>query len=81
MCIPQLVLMDLFTSKEMMMKVHNEYLWLVLIVIVIIAGPLLSIWALNTLFPALAIPYTLETWAAMALVGGVFQSLKIGKKD
>ena len=56
------------------MKVHNEYLWLVLIVIVIIAGPLLSIWALNTLFPALAIPYTLETWAAMALVGGLFRS-------
>ena len=58
------------------MKVHNEYLWLVLIVIVIIVifGPLLSIWALNTLFPVLAIPYTLETWAAMALVGGLFRS-------
>jgi hypothetical protein len=50
-------------------------------VIVIVAGPLLSIWALNTLFPMLAIPYTLETWAAMALVGGVFQGLRIGKKD
>jgi len=34
----------------------------------------LSIWALNTLFPVLAIPYTLETWAAMALVGGLFRS-------
>ena len=56
------------------MKIHNEYLWLVLVVIVIIAGPLLSIWALNTLFPVLAIPYTLETWAAMLLVGGMFRS-------
>ena len=55
------------------MKVHNEYLWLLLIVIVIIVGPLLSIWALNTLFPMLAIPYTLETWAAMLLVGGMFR--------
>ena len=56
------------------MKVHNEYLWLALLVIVIVVGPLLSIWALNTLFPMLAIPYTLETWAAMLLVGGMFRS-------
>ena len=56
------------------MKIRNEYLWLVLVVIVLIAGPLLSIWALNTLFPVLAIPYTLETWAAMLLVGGMFRS-------
>jgi hypothetical protein len=65
----------------MMMKIRNEYFWLALLVIAIVAGPLLSIWALNTLFPVLAIPYTLETWAAMALVGGVFQGLRIGKKD
>jgi hypothetical protein len=49
-------------------------LWLVLVVIVLIVGPLASIWALNTLFPVLAIPYTLETWAAMLLVGGMFRS-------
>jgi hypothetical protein len=65
----------------MMMKVRNEYLWLVLVVIVIIVGPLLSIWSLNTLFPVLAIPYTFETWLAVMLVGGVFQGLRIGKKD
>ena len=53
---------------------RKEYIWLVLIVIIVIVGPLLSIWALNTLFPVLAIPYTLETWAAMALVGGLFRS-------
>ena len=63
------------------MMMRKEYIWLVLIVIIVIFGPLLSIWALNTLFPVLAIPYTLETWAAMALVGGVFQGLRIGKKD
>jgi hypothetical protein len=56
------------------MRIHNEYLWLVLIVIIIIVGPLLSIWSLNTLFPVLAIPYTLETWAATALIGGLFRS-------
>jgi len=68
----QLVLMALFTSKEIEMR--KEYIWLVLIVIIVIFGPLLSIWSLNTLFPVLAIPYTLETWAAMALVGGLFRS-------
>jgi len=60
---------------------RKEYIWLALLVTVIAVGPLLSIWALNTLFPVLTIPYTLETWAAMALVGGVFQGLRIGKKD
>ena len=69
----QSVLMDLFTYKEFEMKIRNEYLWLVLIVIVIIVGPLLSIWSLNTLFPVLAIPYTIETWAAILLVGGMFR--------
>lgn len=62
------------------MRIHNEYLWLVLIVIVIIAGPLLSIWALNTLFPALAIPYTIQTWAAICLVGGLFRG-SFSRKD
>ena len=56
------------------MKIHNEYLWLVLIVAIIIAGPLLSIWSLNTLFPVLAIPYTFETWLAVILLGGVVNS-------
>jgi hypothetical protein len=48
--------------------------WALIIVAIVIAGPLVSIWALNTLFPVLAIPYTLETWAAMLLVGGMFRS-------
>jgi len=72
--------MDLFTSKEFEMKIHNDYLWLLLIVIVIIVGPLLSIWALNTLFPALAIPYTIQTWAAVMLVGGMFRG-SFSRKD
>ena len=39
-----------------------------LIVIAIVIGPLLGIWALNTLFPVLTIPYTWETWLAFALL-------------
>ena len=54
------------------MHIHNEYFWLALLVAVIVVGPLLSIWALNTLFPVLAIPYTIQTWAAMLLFGGMF---------
>ena len=75
----QLALTKTFTFKEIDMY-KAELFWLALLVAVIAVGPLLSIWALNTLFPVLAIPYTLETWAAMALVGGVFQGLRIGKK-
>jgi hypothetical protein len=43
-------------------------LGITLFVIVIVIGPLLGIWSLNTLFPVLAIPYTWETWAAFALL-------------
>ena len=59
---------------------HKEYIYLVFIVAVVVAGPLLSIWALNTLFPVLAIPYTFETWCAAGLLGGALQSLRISNK-
>ena len=42
-----------------------------IVVILVVIGPFLTIWAVNTLFPVLAIPYTMETWAAMILLGGV----------
>lgn len=41
-----------------------------LICLVVAFGPILTIWSLNTLFPVLNIPYTLETWAAALLIGG-----------
>ena len=38
-------------------------------VLLVIVGPLLSIWAWNTLFGSLhAISYSLETWFAVALL-------------
>ena len=58
---------------------HKELIYLLLIVVIIIVGPLLSIWALNTLFPVLAIPYTFETWLAVMLVGGMFRGSFIRK--
>lgn len=41
------------------------------VILVAIFGPLLTIWALNALFPVLAIPYTWETWLAVILLKGL----------
>jgi hypothetical protein len=55
-------------------------LGLAIIIAVIAIGPLLTIWSLNALFPALAIPYSFETWAAVVILGGVFKSnVKVSK--
>jgi hypothetical protein len=50
------------------------FLIVLLVIVLLLVGPLLTIWSLNTLFPALAIPYSLETWAAVIILGGVFKS-------
>jgi hypothetical protein len=48
-------------------------LMLILVFLVVIVGPLLTIWSLNTLFPVLAIPYSIETWLATVIVAGIFR--------
>ena len=48
-------------------------LMLILIVFVVVVGPLLTIWSLNTLFPVLAIPYSVETWLATVVIAGIFR--------
>jgi len=40
----------------------------------VVGAPLALIWAVNTLFPAVAIPYTLETWLAAFIVPAAFRS-------
>jgi hypothetical protein len=50
-----------------------------LIVIAIAIGPLLGIWILNVLFPMLQISYTLETWAAMAILLGSASGIRYRK--
>lgn len=37
-------------------------------VLMIVFGPLAVIWALNALFPVLAIPFTFKTWFAVVLL-------------
>ena len=48
--------------------------FIALIVLIVVFGPLASIWSMNTLFPALAIPYTFETWAAIILLSAAIRS-------
>jgi len=47
---------------------------IIVIIALVILGPLITIWALNTLFPVLAIPYTLETWFAVVVVASLFKT-------
>ena len=49
----------------------NTKLLLILLfaIVMVIIGPIVTIWSANTLFPALAIPTTFETWCAVILLG------------
>ena len=44
---------------------------LIAILVLLVIFPIATIWSLNTLFPALAIPVTLDTWMASLILGGV----------
>ena len=57
--------------KELQMKI---VLTIVLVIALIILSPFATLWALNTLFPVLAIPYTFETWLAIVILGGLVSS-------
>ena len=50
----------------------NPSLVIAAAILVIVAAPLLVIASLNTLFPALSIPYTFGTWFATAFLVSVF---------
>ena len=41
---------------------------------VVIGAPLATIWALNTLFPVLNIPFTIETWLAAFIIPAAFKT-------
>jgi hypothetical protein len=51
----------------------NTVVLMILLLVVILLGPIATIWALNALFPVLAIPYTLETWFATVIIGGIIR--------
>ena len=52
----------------------NIFILLLLAVLIVLGAPLALIWALNTLFPVLAIPYTIETWAAAFIIPAAFKT-------
>ena len=49
-------------------------LGIAILVVAVAVGPILILWSLNTLFPALAIQYTWETWTAAFLLSAPFGS-------
>jgi hypothetical protein len=55
-------------------------LFIALIVAIIVFGPLITIWSLNTLFPVLAIPSNIATWFATLWIFGIISTNVIGKK-
>lgn len=57
------------------MKIGTSITAIVLLVtLVIVMGPLLMIWALNTLFPMLDIAYSFETWISIVILAGLFRT-------
>ena len=57
-------------------------LGLVIVIALIVAGPLITIWAANTLFPVLAIEYTISTWAAVIILGAFLRAnVTVKRKD
>ena len=47
---------------------------IVLVLLLVVFGPFFTIWALNTLFPALAIGYTFDSWLAIILLSAAIRS-------
>ena len=57
------------------MKIGTSITAIVLLVtLVIVMGPLLMIWALNTLFPVLGIACSFETWISIVILAGLFRT-------
>jgi len=44
---------------------------LAIVIAVAIIMPIATIWSLNALFPALAIPLTFDTWMATLILSGI----------
>lgn len=57
----------------------DKILWIALIVLMIVIGPLLMIWSLNTLF-GLSIAYTFTNWCAMVILSAAFGKANVNIK-
>ena len=53
-----------------------------LVIVLLAIGPWLVIWALNTMFPVLAIQFTFWTWCAVVILGTFLRAnVTIKRKD
>lgn len=57
----------------------KELLIIAVVALLVVIGPLAVIWAMNTLFPVLAIPYNLDTWVAVIVLKG-FAVVTVSRK-
>jgi hypothetical protein len=48
----------------------KEFLIIAIVIALIVFGPFATMWALNTIFPALEIPYNFDTWCAVIILKG-----------
>jgi hypothetical protein len=64
-----------------MNKLATIVLMIVLLIVLIAIGPIVVIWALNTLFPILAIQFTFYTWLAVVVLGAFLRANVSIKKD
>jgi hypothetical protein len=64
-----------------MTKLVTIALMIVLLIVLIAIGPIVVIWALNTLFPVLAIQFTFYTWLAVVILGAFLRANVSIKKD
>lgn len=62
------------------MNAGSLVLILLFAVLMVIVGPIATIWSLNTLFPVLNIPLTLDTWMAAFLLFAGVSGIRFGKK-
>ena len=62
--------------KENAMLAAGGLVAIMLVVAIFTLGPLFVVWALNTLFPILEIPYTFSTWCAVIVLAW-FMRVKI----
>jgi len=64
-----------------MSKLITLLTMIALIIVIVAIGPLATIWSFNTLFPSLNIPYTIETWIAVVIIGAFIRAKVSIKKD
>jgi len=64
-----------------MNKLATIVLMIILLIVLIAIGPIVVIWALNTLFPILAIQFTFFTWLAVVIIGAFLRANVSIKKD